>query len=90
MAANFDVDENGDPVGTEKKKPGRKATYASPAEKQKAYRARLGTRSLAVQIDPQTFDELQAYMSRMNADGAALTVSQVISKLLKTQLLRKR
>ncbi len=74
------------------KKAGRPAKYASAAERQAAYRARKGNvKGLAVDLPADLMAELGEYMKRqhMNVDPD-LTLAQVVEKLLRQQLLRKR
>lgn len=69
---------------------GRPAKYASQAERQAAYRERKAMRSITIAISPEVHAKVMRYMTRQEADGAALTLSQVVEKLLEQQLLRKR
>jgi hypothetical protein len=62
----------------------------TPAERQAAYRARKG-QQLNIILPPDIKAALDDYMARHRADhDAAVTVSDVVCKLLRTQLLRKR
>lgn len=79
-----------DMLGGVPAKRGRKPKYANAAERVAAHRARHALVQLNVELPAELVAELQAYMTRQAADGAGLTQSQVIAKLLKTQLLRKR
>jgi hypothetical protein len=74
----------------EVKRRGRPAKYSSSAEKQAAYRARRNVRQLSVELPEDLHQALSAYMKRQAMDGEVFTQSQVIEKLLRTQLLRKR
>lgn len=62
----------------------------TPAERQAAYRARKGaTVSLILPDDVKA--GLDAYLARQQANGDAdATLSSVVAKLLRAQLLRKR
>jgi len=64
---------------------GRKKIYASDAEKQKAYRERHGLANLVVQLPSDLIDEFESFIKFKDR-----TKSQVIEKLLRSQLLRKR
>lgn len=62
----------------------------TPAQRQAAYRARKG-----VQVNLLLPDDvkagLDAYIARQHMDGqVAMTMSEVVVKLLRAQLLRKR
>ena len=59
--------------------------YANAAERQAAYRARHKTRTLTVEIPEEVFEGLDVYLKFKN-----LTKNEVITRLLKQQLLRKR
>lgn len=59
------------------------------AKRQAAYRARRGA-SVTVHLDPELKAAFDAYMQRQAMDGLGLTQSQVIERLLRSQLLRKR
>jgi hypothetical protein len=59
------------------------------AERQAAYRARKG-KQINVILPPDVAEAFSAYMERQAKDGAAMTQSEVIAKLLRQQLLRKR
>jgi hypothetical protein len=70
---------------------GRPAKYASAAERQAAYRERQGAaRQLTVLLPEDVAQALDAYMTRNASDGAGETRSEVVVRLLRTQLLRKR
>jgi hypothetical protein len=77
-------------IGGIKKKPGRKKLYASDAERVAAYRARKNLVQLNVSLPADVHQALQEYVARQAADGAGLTQNEVIAKLLRSQLLRKR
>lgn len=90
---NGGMDTNTLPLPLEaevKRAPGRPAKYASAAERQAAYRARKSKAQVAVMLDQDVAEALDQYMRRQSMDGAALTKSQVIQKLIQNQLLRKR
>ncbi len=72
------------------KKPGRPRVYASEADKQAAYLERHGKVQCNVTLPKDIAKALDAYVARSARDGEALTKSQVVAKLLRTQLLRKR
>lgn len=68
----------------------RPAIYASAAERQAAYRARKGA-CVSLQLPPDVKAGLDAYVARQHADGdSSATLSSVIERLLRAQLLRKR
>lgn len=69
----------------EVKRRGRPAKYANAAERVAACRARKNTRTLSVQVPADLYKALEDYMQFKD-----LTKNEVIEKLLKTQLLRKR
>lgn len=79
-----------DMIGGIPKKRGRPAKYANAAERQAAYRERHDLVQLNVELPSDLIEALRAYVDRQAADGAGLTQNQVIAKLLKSQLLRKR
>lgn len=66
---------------------GRPATGAAKtaAQRKAESRARLGVKALAVDLPTDLLEKLEAY--RLGKD---VTLSQVIEKLLRTQLLRPR
>jgi hypothetical protein len=66
-------------------KGGRPRKYATDAERQAAYRARNDTVRLTVDLPRELVEGLNAYMK-----FKGLTKTEVFSKLLKSQLLRKR
>lgn len=59
--------------------------YASDAQRVAAYRARHGLVTLTIDLPRDVIDGLNAYMKFKN-----ITKSEVISKLIRSQLLRKR
>lgn len=60
------------------------------AQRQAAYRARKG-KQVNVLLPDDVKAGLEAYLARQHMDGQAeLTVSDVVVKLLRAQLLRKR
>ncbi len=59
--------------------------YASDAEKQKAYRERNALGTLCVQIPVELIAEFEEWLKFKDK-----TKSEVIEKLLRSQLLRKR
>lgn len=59
--------------------------YDSPADRQKAYRERKDLKNLCVQIPRELADEFEAWLKFKDRKK-----SEVIEKLLRTQLLRKR
>lgn len=72
------------------KRGGRPRQYATAAERQAAYRARKG-QTLTVQLDSDTMAGLRAYLARQHMDGdASLTLSDVVARLVRNQLLRRR
>jgi len=79
-----------DMLGGMPKRRGRKPKYASAAERVAAYRERHSLVQMNVELPRDLVDAVQAYVGRQAADGPGLTQSQVIAKLLRTQLLRKR
>lgn len=89
----FDITAELEAIGVRVNAPkrGRPAKYASEADRQAAYRARKGGRSVTVLLEPELAEAFDAYMARQHSDGnAGLTKSEAIAKLLRTQLLRKR
>lgn len=86
----LDDTKTADLIGGVPAKRGRKPKYASAAERVAAYRERHALVQLNVELPRELVEALQEYVERQAADGAGLTQSQVIAKLLKTQLLRKR
>lgn len=68
----------------------RPAVYESAAARQAAYRARKG-RTVTVHLSEDTAAGLAAYLQRQHMDGDCdATLSSVIEKLCRQQLLRKR
>ena len=62
----------------------------TPAQRQAAYRARKGKQCLVLLPDDVKAG-LDAYLQRQHMDGQVeMTVSDVVAKLLRAQLLRKR
>lgn len=60
------------------------------AERQAAYRARKG-KQVVLLLPDDVKEGLDAYLARQNMDGQlGMTVSDVVAKLLRAQLLRKR
>ncbi|MFZ3002133.1 MAG: hypothetical protein WA071_17590 [Undibacterium umbellatum] len=59
--------------------------YASDAEKQKAYRERNDLVNLCVQLPASLVNEFEAWLKFKDK-----TKAEVIEKLLRSQLLRKR
>jgi hypothetical protein len=74
----------------EKRRPGRPRKYASAAERQAAYRERHGLVAKTVHLPAEVADAFAAYMERHRRDGAGMTESQVLAKLIAQQLCRKR
>lgn len=68
----------------------REKLYESAAERQAAYRARKGAKTLAVVLPDDVAAGLDAYMKREASDGRGRDRSTVIADLLRAQLLRKR
>lgn len=68
-----------------KSAPGRKRKYANDAEKQAAFRARSGRKSMTVSLPPELIERFDEYLKFKD-----LTKNDVIERLLITQLLRKR
>jgi len=64
---------------------GRKKQYENTAARVAAYRERNNLKTFTVQLDEDLFAQLEAYL-----EFKTLTKSQVIEKLIKNQLLRKR
>lgn len=65
-------------------------TRKTAAKRQAAYRARKG-KQLSVLLPDDVKAGLESYLQRQHMDGQAdLTVSDVVVKLLRAQLLRKR
>lgn len=77
----------GDLVGNIPARRGRPPTgnAMSAAERKRKSRERLGVRALAVELPIDVIDGLYRYMN-----GKDMTLSQVIEKLLRSQLLRPR
>jgi len=71
---------------------GRPRKHADAAARQAAYRERHGFVPVTVEMPEAVYAELCNFMARhsMNSTGPALTQSQMIVKLVATQLLRKR
>lgn len=76
--------------GQVKRRRGRPAIHASASARTAAYQARHELVQINARIGQDVKAALDAYVARQAADGAGLTQSQVIEKLLRTQLLRKR
>ena len=66
-------------------KPARAKKYATPAEKQAAYRARKGVTAVTVMLPNDVAVEFAAWLEAKGKKPSA-----VITHLIKTQLLRKR
>lgn len=64
--------------------------HADQAARQAAYMARKGLVRVPVDLPAEVAEALDAYMVRHAMDGAGLTRSQVLAKLITAQLLRKR
>lgn len=64
---------------------GRRKIYATQAEKQAAYRKRNKIVNVTIQIPEEINEGLENYLKYRDE-----TKSNVIAKLIKTQLLRKR
>lgn len=73
-----------------KRRPGRPRVHADAAARQAAYKERHGLTSLTLDLPADVIEGLREYMVRHSRDGEGLTQSQVVAKLLRTQLLRKR
>lgn len=73
----------------QKRKPGRPRVHADAAARQAAYVARKGV-SVTVILPPDVAEAFAEYMRRHSMDGAGGTRSEVLSKLIAAQLLRKR
>ena len=72
------------------KRGGRPRKYATAAERQAAYRARKGE-TLTVQLDADIMAGLREYLERQHRDGdPSMTLSDVVARLVRTQLLRRR
>jgi hypothetical protein len=69
---------------------GRPRIYATEAERQAAWKERHELVQLNVAITRDAMQRLDAYVERQRRDGAALTKAQVIEKLIRSQLLRRR
>ena len=76
--------------GAPKRRRGRPPVHGSASARSAAYLARHELVQVNVRISQELKDALDGYMARQAADGPGLTQSQVIEKLLRTQLLRKR
>ena len=62
----------------------------TPAQRQAAYRARKG-KQCSLMLPEDVKVGIDAYLARQHMDGQVdLTISDVIVKLLRAQLLRKR
>lgn len=72
------------------KKTGRPRVYKSESDKQAAYLKRAGKVQCNVTLPADVAKALDAYVARSARDGSALTKSETVAKLLRTQLLRKR
>jgi len=75
------------PLEPVKRGRGRPRIHASAADRQAAYVARKGV-AISVVLPPDVADALDAYMVRHRADGSSR--SDVLAKLISSQLLRKR
>lgn len=65
-------------------------TAKTPAQRQAEYRARKG-KQVNLILPDDVKDGLDAYLARQHQDGQSdMTMSAVITKLLRAQLLRKR
>lgn len=65
-------------------------TPMTPAQRQAAYRARKG-KQVNLLLPDDVKDGLDAYLARQHMDGQPdMTMSDVIVKLLRSQLLRRR
>lgn len=67
------------------RKPGRPRLYANAAEKQAAYRSRKGVELLTVELPLEVSAGFNAWLAKRGEKK-----SQAISRLIQTQLLRKR
>lgn len=77
------------PGGEAMAKRGRPRIYATDAERKAAYRARKALRQVNVELPEDVAEALDSFVARQ-VDGAGLTKSQVVVKLLRQQLFRKR
>lgn len=59
--------------------------YATPAEKQAAYRTRKGVTAITIQLPNEVAAEFAAWLERKGKKPSA-----VVTKLIQTQLLRPR
>lgn len=75
----------GELPGVEATAPARKKKYASKAEKQAAYRARKALVARTIHLPAEVDAELQTLLQKKG-----LKISAVLTKLVQSQLLRKR
>jgi len=71
------------------KKRGRPRLHEDQAARQKAYRERKGLKTLSIELPATLYDDFEAWVARRALDEDT-SKAQVIQKLLRTQLLRKR
>lgn len=81
----FNLDQLTPDAAPAKAKRGRPRLHASAAEKQAAHRARHELVAMTVELPADVVAAFNEYLKFKN-----LTKNEVITKLLKTQLLRKR
>jgi hypothetical protein len=62
---------------------GRPRKYANDAERQAAYLARKGARLVSLTLPDDVAEALDEYVERQAMDGAGLTKSEVIAKLIR-------
>jgi len=64
---------------------GRPRVYGSNAERVAAFRARKGVRRFTVEVDTETYEALKKWLEYKD-----YTLSTIVKKLIKQQLLRRR
>lgn len=75
----------GIPVAVPRRKPGRPRLYASAKERQEAYRQRNGIKLLTVELPVDVHGDFEAWLGKRGEKRGP-----VITRLIRTQLLRKR
>jgi hypothetical protein len=73
------------PVMAPRKKPGRPRQYATAKERQEAYRQRKGVKLLTVELPADVHGDFVAWLGKRGEQRG-----QVITRLIRSQLLRKR
>lgn len=68
-----------------RRKPGRPRQYATAKDRQEAYRQRKGIKLLTVELPMEVHGEFEAWLGKRGEKRGP-----VITRLIRTQLLRKR